>query len=210
MFALALILAVLLILLFSPVVLSFGYDDGRFDVRARYVLLSFDLMKERPPKKPKAEKPKKPAPEPKKPKEKEPAAKAAKKIWAMVKASGRALNIIRRHLIFYKISVTAVVGGPDAHAAGDSYATYCVIIPNLIILLDSVFATNEPQVLILPDFRRDKTYWDITVKVRIMPWFALSAALYMLLQFTKVTLFNDDNREKVKGGKRHGQTTSHK
>ncbi len=120
------------------------------------------------------------------------------------------MRIIRKHLIFYKIKVTAVVGGPDAHTTGNSYAAYCTIIPNLISLLDSVFSAREPEVLILPNFMSEKTYWSIAFKMRLAPGFVLAAAFYMLIKAAKILLKKQREYKKVKGGKRHERAASNK
>ncbi len=207
--------AVLLLLLFSPVIISFTYDDGRLDLKARYLFVGIDLMKrmKKPPK------PEKPEAEKKEKKEKKKKEKRAKKrpfsetagiVWELLKASRKAMRIIRKHLIFYKIKVTAVVGGPDAHTTGNSYAAYCTIIPNLISLLDSVFSAREPEVLILPNFMSEKTYWSIAFKMRLAPGFVLAAAFYILLKAVKILLKKQREYKKVKGGKRHERAASNK
>jgi hypothetical protein len=198
--------------LFSPASLSFNYEDGKLGLRARYLFLSFDLLKQRPEKPQKPEKPKqkeKKAKE-KKPEEKREPGETAALVYELILASRHALNILRRHLIFYKIKVTAVVGGPDAHKTGDRYAAFCVVIPNVLSLLDSIFSAKEPQLLIMPNFMSEKTYWRVAFKVRIAPAHVLSAALFMLARFIKAVLSSRQKRKKAKGGKKHEPTISRK
>jgi hypothetical protein len=207
------ILAFLLLLLLSPAVLSFSYDDELLKVKLRYLLFSMDLSPEAlarraARKKPAAKK------EPKPPKPDEKAKKKTKltfgDIWALLKASRRALNTIRLNLVFYKIRVTVVAGGPDAHAVGEKYAAYSVIIPRLIGLLDLMFTAVDSQVLVMPNFLREKSYWNVAFKARIAPMAVLAAGWHMLLQFLRTSIRNKQKREKIKGGKRHEPTASHK
>jgi hypothetical protein len=199
----------------SPAVLSFRYEDSRLAARLRYLLFSIDLSpdalakraEKKARKKPAAKKERK-AEGKEKPKKK--TAVAFSDIWALFKASRRAVSVIRRNLVFYRIRVTVAVGGADAQTVGEKYAAYGVIIPRLIGLLDLVFTAVDPQVLVMPNFLREQSYWDVGFKARIAPWHVLTAARHMLVQFLKVSLKNKQTREKIKGGKRHEPTASHK
>jgi hypothetical protein len=212
------VLALLLVLLLSPAVLSFHYEDERLALKLRYLLFSVDLSPEaldkkaerKARRKPKAKKgPKPPKPEGKeKPKKK--TAVTFGDIWALFKASRRAVNVIRWNLVFYRIRVTVAVGGPDAQTIGEKYAAYGIIIPRLIGLLDLVFTAVDPQVLVMPNFLREQSYWDVAFKARIAPWHVLAAVRHMLVQFLRMSYRNKQKREKIKGGKRHEPTASHK
>lgn len=216
----AAVLLVLLLLLFSPVVLSFGYDGGKLSLKLRYIFIPLDLSpdrlaekkakkkakpgkakKEKPPKKPEPDKPKPP---------KRTAGESLALGYGLLKASARAMGIIRRHLVFYKIKITAVVGGPDAHKTGDSYALYCTLIPNLVSLLDAVFTAKEPRILIMPNFNSEKTWWSVAFKVKIAPGYILAAGFYMAARFVAAVLNEKQRRKTKKGGKIHEPTASHK
>jgi hypothetical protein len=210
------IAALLMVMLLSPAVLSFFYDDGVLKVKLRYLLLSLDIspdaLAKKAEKKAKKQGGKKPA-EAKREDKAKPKKKTAvtfSDIWALLKASRRAVNVIRRNLVFYRIKITVVVGGPDAHAIGEKYAAYGVVIPRLIGLLDLIFTAVDPQVLVMPNFLREQTYWDVAFKARIAPWHVLAAARHMFVQFLRTSLKNKHKREKIKGGKRHEPTASHK
>ncbi len=206
------VLAVLVLLLFSPVIVSFTYDGGKLGLKIRYLFVGIDLTKKaaKPPKREKPKKQKAKEKEKKKPEKKRSPAETAGVAWELLKTSRRAMRILRKHLIFYKIKVTAVVGGPDAHTTGNNYGMYCVIIPNLLSLLDSVFSAREPQVLIMPNFMSETTFWSIAFKVRIAPGFVLAAAVCMLFKFAKILLKKQGKHKKVKGGKRHERAASNK
>jgi hypothetical protein len=210
------IAALLLAMLLSPAVLSFSYDDGVLKVKLRYLLLSLDIspyaLAKKAEKKAKKQGGRKPAQAKPGAKEK-PGKKTAvtlSEIWALLKASRRAVNVIRWNLVFYKIKVTVVVGGPDAHAIGEKYAAYGVIIPRLIGLLDLIFTAVDPQVLVMPNFLREKSYWNVAFKARIAPLHLLAAAWHMFVRFLRISLKDKKKREKIKGGKRHEPTASHK
>jgi hypothetical protein len=206
--------ALLLLLLLSPAVLSFHYDDGLLKVKLRYLLFGMDLSPEALAKKAKKKAEKPEAKKKRKPEEKEkPKKKAAvtfSDIWALFKASRRAVNVIRWNLVFYKIKVSVVVGGADAQTIGEKYAAYGLVIPRLVGLLDLVFTAVDPQVLVMPNFLREQSYWDVAFKARIAPWHVLTAARHMFVQFLRILLKNKKKREKIKGGKRHEPTASHK
>lgn len=205
------------VILFSPVILRFRYKDGRLDASVRYLILLIDFSPEKLAKRAERKAARAVKKEYKKQEEEEEgglkaekaAADTVKTVWSLLKASKKSLNIIRRHLVFYKIRAAVVAGGEDAHKAGTNYAVYCTLIPNLISLLDALFVVREPRISILPDFLLEKTSLDIAFRVRISPWYVLSATLNILIKFLKVINADKKKRKKVKGGKRHEPTASY-
>lgn len=218
------ILLFFVILLFSPIIISAGYHSGVITANVRYLVIKLDFSPETLAKRPGKKSKKKAAKEVKaqeaetSPKEDKAAKNTLETIRELLTASRKSMDIIRHHLIFYKIRVIAVAGGEDAHKTGNAYATYCILIPSVISLLDALFVVREPEVLaIRPDFLKEKPEFDISLKVRIAPWFLLAAALVIVIRIIKINLAKPKRRKrkvkvvkKVKGGKKHEPTASYK
>lgn len=211
------ILLFLLLLLLSPVVLRFSYHDGAARVSAQYLFILFDFSPEAAAERAE-QKAKRAVKDEYKKQKKEGKAKAkkteaasdtVKTVWALLKASRRALNILRRHLVFYKIRLNITVGGEDAHDIATAYGNMCALVSNGLSVLDSLFVVREPEVSIQADFLAPKTVYEARFRLRISPLFVVSAALVLLLRFIKVRNENKIKREKVKGGKHHEPANTH-
>lgn len=212
------ILLLFTVLLFSPVILRFSYKDGKTSAKVQYLFFIIDFSPEKlasrtekKAKKTVKEEYKKQKAEEETPQKKTKAASdTVKTVLSLIKASKKALDTIRNHLVFYKIKSVVIVGGRDAAVIAQNYAKYCTIAANGLSVLDSIFVVKEPDIYIQPDFLREKTFLELAFKMRISPWFPLSAAIGLLFEFLKVTRKNKQKREKIKGGKNNERNERHK
>lgn len=202
------------ILLLSPVILRFAYQGEKVSAKLQYLFLVIDFSPEKVAKRAekkakkavKQEYKKQKTEEPEEPpiKKKERAAlDTVKTVWSYVKASQRAWDILRKHVVFCKIKATVIVGGGDAAKIAQDYATYCTAAANGLSALDTLFAVREPDIFIQPDFVREQTVHDLKFQVRISPLYPVWAGISALLGILKVMRQNKQKREKTKGGKKH-------
>lgn len=197
------------VLLLSPVILRFSCKGGKLGAKVQYIFFIIDFSPEELAKRAekkagkvvKEEYKKQEAEEGTPQKKQKAASDTVKTIWSLLKASKKGLNTIRKHLIFYKIKATVIVGGGDAAAIAKNYAAYCTIAANGLSVLDSLFVVREPDIYIQPDFLREKTLFEFEFRMKIRPWFPLSAGIEILLKFLKSMRENKQKREKIKGGK---------
>lgn len=210
------ILLFLLILLLAPVSVRFSYQSQKIKASAHYLFVKIDFspeaMAKRAEKKAgravEAEYKKQKKEEGAPAKEKKAAADTLKTIWSLVKASTSGLNILRRHLVFYKISAAIAVGGDDARITAETYGKLCLLIANSLAVLGTIFVVKEPKIAIRPDFFLEKTDFRVSLRARISPLLVLAAALNFLCRFLIVTITNKRKRKKIKGGIQHEPTTS--
>lgn len=197
------------VLLLSPLILLFSYRDGKLAAKVRYLFFVIDFSPEKLAKRTekRAEKAvkeeyKKQKAEEETPRKKPKAASdTVKTVWSLLKASKKALDMIRRHLIFYKIKAIVIVGGGDAARIAQDYALYCTLAANGLSVLDTLFVVKEPDIYISPDFLRERTLLELSSRLKIRPWFLILAGTELLIEFIKVMRKNKQKRERIKGGK---------
>lgn len=197
------------VLLLSPVILRFSYKGGKMSAKFQYLFFIIDFSPEKLAKRAdkksqkavKKEYKQQEAEEEQPQKKKNAATDTVKTVWSYVKASKKGLDILRKHLVFYKIKGDIIVGGDDAARIAENYAAYCTIAANGLSVLDTLFVVKEPDIYIQPDFLNEKTLVELGFNVRISPLFPVLAGISILLGILKVMRKNKQKREKTKGGK---------
>jgi len=202
------------VLLFSPVRLYFAYRDNKIIASVRYLFLKINILGEKLEEDPEKKAKRKTRKEAKKEKTKEDSEDAKKKtnsietlktVWEIVKTCKR-IHTLRRHLIFYKISVTIIVGGDEAMKIATGYATIRALVENGLSLLDTLFVVKKPKVKIGPDFMLGKTAADISFRMKMAPFYVLAAGLQILIKIVKRILKN--KMKQKKGGKQNEPTAA--
>lgn len=202
------ILLFFMILLFSPIWVRFAYQGENLRASVHYLFIKIDFSPENAAKRAekkaarelKKEYEKQKKEEETKNKKEKAAEDTIKTVWSLIKSCKKALDKIRRHIIFYKIKAAIVVGGDEARKIALNYATFCALTANGIAVLDALFTVREPEIAIRPDFLLEKTCINLTFRVRIALWYVLAAALHILVRFLKVISADKQKRKKIKGG----------
>jgi len=211
------IFLLLLLLVCIPVRLHIAYSGQTFRLHLYLLFLRFDLspdkllqkLEQRGEKPQKKKKEKKAEPgteaaeedEPKK-KKKKLGMEDIKPLWL---ASRRALNLVRRHFILYQVRVNAAISRPDAHQTALAYAKTSAFLSVLLSILGELFVLKPARVHVSPDFTKDKSNWDISLRLRIRPVFVLAAAVCLLAGIIKAMRRAPAARVKTnrKGGQTH-------
>lgn len=198
------VLLLIVLLLFVPVSVRFSFRDGDWKASAHYLFLRFDFSPEALARRAAKDAEKKVTGEPevsKKAKEKEDTQKGKPKgldtvrlVWLMFKAS-------RRHLVIYRVRINILVAREDAHETAVAYGQMTTGVSLALAFLGEVFTLLPARVQIFPDFTREQSVYDISLRLRVIPWNVVLALRHLLIKLIKPG--NKQKRQKIKGGKQH-------
>jgi len=225
----ACVVIVTFLLLLAPVSLRFVYRDGKFQLHLCWLLLKFDFSPEtlstrasRRAQKVKHKVKKLKKAKVKKIKEKKkrmgsiPALKSILKYSNLILAASRkSFDRIRRNLVFYKVDVKGCIAAKDAHKTAMMYSYAAAVTATLLSVISRLFVLRRYRVQLMPDFTRDSSLLDISVRVRIMPIVVLSAALGMgwsvlrIIRQLNHDVKQSEDIKQSKGGKIHEPAASH-
>ncbi len=180
------ILLLLFLLLLPSVRLHLSYKQGEAQVSLHYLFLRFRLFPLK--KKPDAtEEPDRQAQEAeaKEPKEEEPQKKKSfahqlEDIRDLVRSSGKALDRLRRHIIFYRLRGRITVAREDAHQTALAYAKTALLLQTLLEVIGGVFVLKQHKLTLSPDFTRESSAYHLSLRIRFRPLFVLTAGAGVL------------------------------
>lgn len=134
-----------------------------------------------------------------------------KTVSSVLNAAAKPLQRLRRNLVFYRVNINGLIGGEDAHTAALSYSRVTGFVAVMLAVVGELFVLEPPNVHLFPDFTKDSSVWDISLRVRIQPIVLLSVAVGAVAAYLKVTAKNkrDRKQKKSKGGHRHEPAASH-
>lgn len=193
------VLLLLLFLLLCPIRVVLSYKDGAFAAGLRYLFVAYNFSPEKMAKRTEKRAKRKIKSEDKK-KAKKPKAKSgksksglesAKAGWLLLKTSRHRLNRFRRHLVLSRVRIYASVGGEDAHQTAVLYAKLSATVTAALDILGMLFTVRTPKIGIAPDFRREQTAYDISLRIGIRPLFALMTGAGIFLSFIHGTAKNE-------------------
>ena len=185
---LASIFLIIDLLIFCPFSIKLVYD-GELKLRAGYLFPVFRILparpkKEKPEKKKKKKKKEKPGGEEEK--KKNPIGDYMKEngigglvdlLKAIVKIVLEAAKKITDHTVISKMELQLLVASEDAAKTAIDYGYACSAVFPLISVIESHVKKCNHRELIAPVFTEEKTKVYFEMKVRIMPFFVLSAGL---------------------------------
>lgn len=191
------IVLLLLAVLLVPIRLCFAYGRGGLSLSLHFLFVRLRILPTKEKKPPSAKKQQRmdaKAAEKKTKKEAKKAAKAEKEpppsekakqstgdflemLWEFAKTSHRALSILRRHLVVYKLQAVVLVGGADAFETAMKFSRISTICYTAMCLLDELVILQPPQISISPQFLSEETTAEVSVRVRISLLFLLWAAI---------------------------------
>ena len=190
MIALAIVGAVFLLLfllLLPSVRLHLSYKQGEAQVSLHYLFLRFRLfpLKEKPDAKEETDQEAEEA-DAKEPKEEEPQKKKSfahqlEDIRDLVRSSGKALNRLRRHIIFYRLQGHIAIAREDAHQTALAYAKTALLLQTLLEVIGEVFVLKKHKLTLSPDFTRESSVYHLSLRIRFRPLFVLTAGVGVLL-----------------------------
>jgi hypothetical protein len=203
----------LLFLLCVPLGLRLSYEKGELSLTLGYLFLRVRLLPAKAPgRAAKPAKPKKKAkprgrpPDGEKPGEKKRAPGELLDILLdLLRSTGGAWNILRRHVVFHRVRLYFLISGEDAHKTALAYARYSAAVFSVLSLLSAIFVLKDRTVFLSPDFTGTKSRYDLSLRVRIRPVFAVAAAASLLWHFLKGRIRRPT---KSKGGRNHEPTAS--
>jgi hypothetical protein len=202
--ALALIALVVVLLSFS-IRLHISYIKGSARVRVYYLFLWYNLLRAKPgkpdkpqksPKKKKAKKTKKPVDATEK---KVPFRETLARYRPLLRATHQSWRKILKSFIIYKVEAGISLGAQDAHKTALLYAKAANAINLLMQILEELFTVKIKHIRVSPDFIREKTSADFSLRVRLRPIVIFPAGARLLYAFFKT--FSDDKKTKEKGVK---------
>ena len=185
------IFLLLLLLLCSPVGAWVTYEHGVFRVRLVFSFLSYSLspdklegmLDKKEKKTPKPDSEKEEAADTDKQKKKLDAADTFAIAIELLRGAGGAWGILRRHIVFDRLRFYAVVCSGDAYTTATSYAKLSNIVLALLTIMGRTFVVRDPAVFIQPDFSHTQSRYDISLRVRVRPIFAVAAGINLLWRF---------------------------
>ena len=186
--------------LFCPVTLTASYDQ-EFQAQLRYFFLTIRLAppKEKPEGEKSKKKKKKPKPEPEKGEEKKPSffkqflgewglggfLSLVKEIAKIAIGQGKRLF---SHLVISQMTVALRIGGTDAAVVAAQYGRACAVVYPAFAVLAGNTKCRRHHVSVAPDFTSEKTEIYFVVKVRIQPWFVLTAGVGLVVKALRAYL----------------------
>jgi len=134
-----------------------------------------------------------------------------KTVTSVLEASAKPLQRLRRNLVFYKVRINGLIGGEDAHTAALDYGRITGFVAVMLAVVGELFVLETPQVHLFPDFTKDSSAWDISLRIRIQPIVLLSVAVGTAAAYLRVTAKNKRDRKvkKSKGGHSNEPAASH-
>ena len=210
------IFLLLLFLLLMPLGVSVKYAHEKLLVEVGYIFLRFKLspdkltymLEKQTEKKHDEEEKKEQEKDKKSEKKKRSAVENAEIATQLLRSAGGAWNILRRHIVFDRLRFYAVVCSEDAHATATGYAKLSNVTLTVLALLQRTFVIKKPVVLVQPDFVHTKSRYDISLRVRLRPIFAVAAGINLLWCFIAAQPKKKQNNKKVV--KKHESTASRK
>jgi len=133
--------------------------------------------------------------------------KTAGVVWDIVKATRRPLAWLLRRTVFYRIRVSLVVGGEDAHVTAMRYGQMMAAVSAGVDILQNLFSLRRPRIHITPDFTRETLDANVGFRVRIQPLVVLVTAGWAGLRWLRENKRN--KKQRIKGGNQHEPRTSH-
>jgi len=207
------IFLLLLFLMCTPISISATYAHDMFRVYLSYLFLRFNLSPEKlsdmlekqiEKKKPlkdedeNDENDDKESDENGKNKKKRDASENIAIALELLKGAGNSWNILRKHILFDNIKFYAVVCSEDAHKTATGYAKLSNVVLAVLAVLQQTFVVKKPAVFIQPDFAHTKSRYDISLRVRLRPIFALAASINLLWRFIAAQPRKNSNKKVVK------------
>lgn len=188
MTVLIIIAAVITLICLVRVGVSASFEDGRLCISARIWKKNIIIL---PREKAKKEKP---------PKDEKPSSKPPLKLpdfsfddyISIARTALKALDRLRRRLVFDKLSFVFVSGSDDPYTTVTRYSAVCAAVNSLSPWFESVFKVKERDIRICTDFDSEKTVlgFDFSLSIRIggLLGLALLAAFSMLKVYVRSVL----------------------
>lgn len=192
---LAVIFLIIDILIFCPVSVKLVYN-GELKLRAGYLFPVFRIL----PAKPRKQKPEKKKKKKEKKKEKEKPAEEEKKnpignlikkdglsglidlLKAIAKIATEAVKKITDHTVISRMDLKLYIATEDAAKTAVTYGYACSAVFPLISVIENRVRKCDHTELIMPVFTEEKTKAELVMKVRIVPFFVLSAGVKAALK----------------------------
>jgi hypothetical protein len=205
------IVAVVLLLLWCPLVLRFDYVGGAAKLSLRYLVFRARLLppgEKKAGKSPRRRKARKQKPKPEK-KADRTVMETLRSLWELAQASRRGLRILRRGIVITRLNILASIGGEDAHQAAENYGKLAAALFPALGILGTVFTVRDPSVYIAPNFVSPTSVFEISLRVRIRLTTILAAGISSGVHYIKVLSRKKADGQEVKGGKQYERKTSH-
>ncbi|MDL2234122.1 DUF2953 domain-containing protein [Ruminococcaceae bacterium OttesenSCG-928-L11] len=104
-------------------------------------------------------------------------------VLSLLKSSRWSLGLLRRHLVFSDVKLFILIGGEDAADVAIQYGKFCAVCYPALGTICSWFTVKSPAICIVPGFTRTRNEYDVGVTARIIPHFAILAALGLAVRF---------------------------
>lgn len=188
---LAVIFLIIDILIFCPVSVKLVYN-GELKLRAGYLFPVFRILPAKPRKqKPEKKKKKKEKEKPAEEEKKNPIGDLIKKdglsglidlLKAIAKIATEAVRKITDHTVISRMDLKLYIATEDAAKTAVTYGYACsAVFPLISVIENRVRKCNHTE-LIMPVFTEEKTKAELVMKVRIVPFFVLSAGVKAALK----------------------------
>lgn len=203
------LLLLLFLLLLPSVRLHLSYEQGQARISLHYLFLRTRLFPPREKPDPKKKGKKKEEPEPKKkPKKKKKPADQLDELRHLIRSSGKALDRLRRHIVFDRLRGHIAIAREDAHQTALAYSKTALLLQALLEVVGSVFVLKKHALTLCPDFTRESNQYHLSLRVRLRPLFLVTAVVRILLTLLRHAL-RGRKKSHSKGGS-YESATSHR
>ena len=187
------LLALIVLLLITPVGARATADDNGYAIYAHVFGLNVKILprppkKKKKPKKPK--KPKEPKPEEEKKKEKKPFKLTFGKLLDYISFAADALKRAVRGIYIRRFRLYARLHNDDAAKTALMYGGACSVLGNAIPKLEKIFRVGDSHIELVPDFDGSNSY-SADVIVTVVPIKLLITGLILFIKWKKL------NRDKA-------------